>query len=922
MACLICILDEVLQGESSGGYVTFLFYDADQDGDADPGGSPVFIDTNGCINTEGYVPGDYYFEYTVGEGECETTSDPFFIRVLPRVDAGIGQTIQPCESDAEINLFSLLMGTPDETGTWSGNGTQNAGYDEGDPDDPMDDTFDPGSSGEGVFTFVYTVQQVVPNGFTLSDCSNCDPLFTTITIQVLACSAPPDCDTGLPNMVQICSSAGCTFNMFDELGGTPATGGLWFALAGNPQVIVITGGHLGTVNFANATPGMYQFEYSLENVDPDCDETTILSVQVIAAPNAGNNFTLNLCESGGNTNLNPLLGAHSNGGTWSISPGLPNGSFTPQGFINPAVGDEGVYTVTYTVTVNVNGPCGSSCTDTATGTITIIENCNAGANTGSTLCDNGSFTLDPVTMFGGGTTPGGTFIVFGQAVNCNGVYDDAFFSVNGGPVQNYQGATLQDGDVLDEFQSIGCILFVYTCTTTPGQCNDQSTYNLQIIDCTPSCNSVLTIQATACVLTIASLTNCPNPVYQWQVLSGSSWIPAPGDNDNNNYTGIHGSTYRLRVTGCPNCPPIFSNQITVSCPPSSCTIVCDSFVYNVALQRLEAQWTMTGGSGNVQGWFNRANINNTPCSNCNGWAVNQCNFTGTNATTAICNVAQTGVEQCWRVVIQALGQPFCQVVCCVKIPAIAALKCYTTPPLTTEMDIIGLTVNAGAGNVNIINAAQFGCDEYDNLEPNGTCNGNVNCGLPQLVIDINQWLAANGHSGTAYMLQSTKSPAIKVKDTNVIFVNLLRSGGPAINFIQSDTCTAGDSATNHFQGVNSVANFPVMVGQQYAGAPGSLNLFDMLDLYIEEISHAGTFTNSLNTAGVPTGCANIAQNCFNGSPVTLVNNPGFGDHGDVSWVAFTAIGSPCTWQFQYVFSLGNGFNECIYISLIFTNTAP
>src|SRR5688500_18381031 len=186
MSCIVNILDVVLQGETPGGTLVFLFYDADQDGDADNGGSVVNIANDGSVNFEGYIPGDYYFQYTVGDGDCEETGDPFFVRVLPRADAGLPFTIDLCDDDDPINLFSLLLGTPDSTGSWSGPGTNTPGYIPG-AASPTDDLFDPTLVPVGIYTFTYTVLQIVPGGFILSDCDNCDPASATITINVETC---------------------------------------------------------------------------------------------------------------------------------------------------------------------------------------------------------------------------------------------------------------------------------------------------------------------------------------------------------------------------------------------------------------------------------------------------------------------------------------------------------------------------------------------------------------------------------------------------------------------------------------------------------------------------------------------------------------------------------------------------------------
>lgn len=907
MACIVNLLDQALTGEDSGGTLSFDGYDANQDSIFDSGGSAIFIDPDGNVNFDGVVAGDYYFTYSGGlPPECNS-STPFFVRVLEHVDAGESASLFPCNGDAVINLFAALGGTPDTNGTWSGPGTTSPNYSNGGtPNDPTDDTFNPIVN--GLYVFTYTVNQITPSGFELVDCENCASDVATITINVQTCGAP--CNAGNGSSLSVCASVGCQFDLFDQLGGTPDTGGTWTWLSG-PQVITPTNGDNGTVNFLNAAVGVYQFQYTVGTC------TAIVTVTVVATPWAGTNGTTSMCESGGSVNLFQYLGGNPNsGGTWSISPGLPAGTFSSNGNLNPAPGDSGpgasaVYVATYTVSNPVNGPCGTVCIDTATVTVTIYENCFAGNNNTIVVCQTGSVVLNPAVLLGA-TSTGGTWFVFGQSVNCNNSYGAAVFSVNGGPVQNYQGDPVPNNATLDEFATLGCILLQYLCSV-PGNpnCNDIAELIIQVINCSPPCSTGVTISAIGCNLssTITG-TPCPGAIYLWQVFSGGNWIPAPGVNNLSTYTGLHNQQYRVRVTGCPNCNEIYSTPLTVSCPPAGCNLAC-SLVYNTTLQRLEATLTNSGAPANVNYVFNKA-ANNTPsCNSCTGWGVNLCSGSDPDgAGFFTCSVQQTCEEQCWRFVAFPPGGQCSPTLCCVKIPAIATTKCYVLPDDPQYTEITELRVTPCGGSLtNIMQQAQFGCDEYCNIEPNGTCTGNINCSYVQLVIDINQYLAANGYTGTAYMVQSTKSSKIRIKDTNLPFTSVLTNHG-VVNFIQEDTCTAGDTTTYHFQGCDSTVNFSVQLD---ASAGGSVNLFTYLDLYCEEVPHTGTWAAA--TSNIGSGCANIVETCYvGGSPPVTIN----AGTGLMTWVPFVpAGGSTCFWQFSYTVVLPNGQTECFYVEIDF-----
>jgi hypothetical protein len=911
MDCSVNLFD-ILQNEDAQGVLTFLYYDADEDGIEDSGGSVIIVAGDGSVNFNNAIPGDYYFSHITGEGDCESEVI-FFVRVLERPDAGTGATIDLCNTAAAVNIFSLISGTPDLNGVFSGSGVASNGYDDNNTSDPLDDTFDPTQVSIGVYQFIYTVEGVAPNGFVLSDCENCGPQSTTITINVIDCTEPPPpCDAGDSASLQVCASSGCTFDLFNYLAGTPDSGGQWTLLPGAPSQIIPIGSE-GTVNFNNAANGTYQYQYDLQNNDPNCNDIAIITVQV-TTPNAGNNFALQLCDSMPATNLFPFLGnGAQSGGTWTITPGLPAGTFV-NGVINPAPGDAGVYVVTYTVTTNQNNnPCGPIvCSDSATGTLTISATCNAGNNVTTPLCDNVIYTLNAITQLGASTNTG-SYLVFGQSANCNNVYSSAIFSVNGGPAINQQGNTIEPGDTVSNFQNVGCILLIYTCGAG-GLCNDQSNHILHITDCAPSCTAEVTISAVACALSSLITGTCPSPVYQWQIFQGGNWIAAPIPNNASTYTGLHNQQYRLRVTNCTGCGTLFSNSITVSCPPVPiCNISC-VLTYNVGLQRLEGVITNSGAVGGTMAYqFNRY-TNVTPlCTNCTGVQAATCS--GNVVIPALgnvqlnCIVNQTSIEQCFRLVLT--GGACNSTLCCVKIPAAAALNCYELPTLLEFTDIVSLTV----GGTNIINNAQFGCDEYESTQPLGTMNGNINCGLPQLAIDINQWLAANGHSGSASVRQSGKSSTLRIKDTNVIFNSIGSVTYGTISFLQLPSgCTLCDPNSWHFQGCNSVTNFPSILYLN-PDVAGSLNLFTMLDLYVEEIPHTGTFTAAV-CGSVTSGCIDINTNCCAGGPSPVTVHP---TSGLLSWTPFNVPqeNGRCFWHIRYLVTLPNGCAECIHITVNF-----
>lgn len=90
---------------------------------------------------------------TVNAGDTYTLISTFTLTINPLPNAGIGSDISICGSGNEINLFSLLGGSPQSGGTWTGPSTLSNG---------SLGTFTPGSNPSGIYT--YTITGISPCG--------------------------------------------------------------------------------------------------------------------------------------------------------------------------------------------------------------------------------------------------------------------------------------------------------------------------------------------------------------------------------------------------------------------------------------------------------------------------------------------------------------------------------------------------------------------------------------------------------------------------------------------------------------------------------------------------------------------------------------------------------------------------------------
>jgi hypothetical protein len=153
-----------------------------------------------------------------------------------------------------------------------------------------------------------------------------------------------------------------------------------------PLVQVAPGGTLAgddpLVDPASASAGFYRFRYYIDRLGCTPSQAFI-TIQVQAAANSGNDFSLSLCSNSGiqslatlfNTNAGPVSAANVN-----ITGNAAIGS-APSFNFNPGVVGAGTYTFTRTVTrIPQEGftlAC-ADCTDTSTAIITVSQNASSG----------------------------------------------------------------------------------------------------------------------------------------------------------------------------------------------------------------------------------------------------------------------------------------------------------------------------------------------------------------------------------------------------------------------------------------------------------------------------------------------------------------------------------------------------------------
>ncbi|MEZ4740590.1 MAG: hypothetical protein R2818_14815, partial [Flavobacteriales bacterium] len=339
---------------------------------------PTGLATNGIYSPGFSAPGVY--TYTVpASAPCADASATVTVTENDLPDAGVDATAVFCRSEAPVALLTLLGGMPDAGGTWTSGGT------------PIGGNFDPATGASGIYT--YLVAGIAP----------CPSAQAIVSITV---NDPPD--AGGPGAIGVCAiSAG--FSLFDELTGTPQAGGTWTGPDGTATIAQYTPG--------TSVPGTYTYEVIGTAPCPNASAT--VNVTENDLPNAGNDSTVYLCNSGPVLQLADLLGgAPDPGGTWIGADGLP-GAAT----LDPAVDISGAYTYT----VSGVAPCPFA---QATVSVFIASQPSAGVDAAVSLCE-GSAATDLFDALGDSPDVGGVW------TDPNGNATDVTFDPDLDPPGNY-----------------------------------------------------------------------------------------------------------------------------------------------------------------------------------------------------------------------------------------------------------------------------------------------------------------------------------------------------------------------------------------------------------------------------------------------------------------------------------------------------
>ncbi|GLB50119.1 gliding motility-associated C-terminal domain-containing protein [Neptunitalea lumnitzerae] len=340
----------------SGDVDLFDFLDGSEDAGgvwSDNGGNAV---TN-PIDVSSFSNGNYTYTYTVTNACFSSATDITFEISVPITSGVFTTTAEVCVLDGTFDLFTLLDGSQDMTGSWedsSGN--------------PVSNVIDISTFATGIYDYEYSVENV------------CGTSSTTVSVSVFN---PPNAGTFTGAVVN-CSTTG-QFDLSTLLDGTQDTGGTWLDSTNTPIV--------NPIDVANYAAGSYTYTYSVTNVcGNDTEDVTIVFPE---DPDAGTNSTFDICITSASADLFTLLGGTpDSGGVWS--PALSSGT----NIFDPSVDTSG----TYTYTVTSSGGCLQS---SASVVVTVHDVPHSGVYTGSVDICNNTGNFDLFTLLDGSEDAGG-----------------------------------------------------------------------------------------------------------------------------------------------------------------------------------------------------------------------------------------------------------------------------------------------------------------------------------------------------------------------------------------------------------------------------------------------------------------------------------------------------------------------------------
>jgi gliding motility-associated-like protein len=329
---------------------------ADLGGAPEAGGtwSPVLVSATGVFDP-GSDPAGTYLYVVAGTNPCGNDTSEVIVTITTSVNAGNDVSINICPAAGTITLTDSITGSPDLGGQW--NPLLNSST----------SLFDPSVDVSGIYEYVVGIG------------GTCGTDTSVININVY-----PTPDPGTNGTLTICSNS-LIVDLFNSLGGSPNTGGVW-----TPTLISTT----GVFDPLSDPSGTYTYTVSATSNCPSASSNVVVSVTT--APAAGVDGSAAICPAAGPVDLLDSLGGSPDiTGSWN--PILTSGT----GVFDPTIDAAG----TYEYVVLGSGGCAN---DTSEVVVTIYSTPNPGTNGTLAICSN-STPVDLFNSLNGSPNTGGTW---------------------------------------------------------------------------------------------------------------------------------------------------------------------------------------------------------------------------------------------------------------------------------------------------------------------------------------------------------------------------------------------------------------------------------------------------------------------------------------------------------------------------------
>ncbi len=354
----------------------------------DPAGQPH----NGTF-ISAQQPGGTYV-YQVNSGGCTLTT-AVAVNLIQNADPGLSATYLICETYDPFELIDVLAGVPDEGGQW-----YNAAA------EPIDGFYYPDSYETSLFTYELNIVD------------GCPPVFSTLF--VIENQLP---DPGIDTELAVCPNA-ISFDMTEQLFGTPDGGGNWFDENGDEISNI----------FDPLLMDEGAYTYVVSGATPCPNREADLTITFTEGISSGEDAVLELCENDPPVNLTDALGGTPTlGGVWT----------NPQGeFIDATIDPSNAISGQYTYTVSAVG-CQPEFSVIA---VNIASIPNPGAGGVTSVCETQG-SINPADLLDADTGLNGVWLLNGEEVQgalvleSNQTYTLTYFIDGGGcpdAQSNYQ----------------------------------------------------------------------------------------------------------------------------------------------------------------------------------------------------------------------------------------------------------------------------------------------------------------------------------------------------------------------------------------------------------------------------------------------------------------------------------------------------